>query len=499
MESLRKYLNYSVVIVCLLVFAFAYCCAMVYSVECFSSVRIVVYSLIGVITLCALYCFLRFLSRFPKLLNIGCLIAFLCFISLCLYLNLTCKNAFSSIVDYGFVVDAAEEYSRIGNSFDYSYFTNFSVNFFTMFVISWLIKLSRLLGVSDYYFVFAIVASVLEALTMLACSYLAYENKKRISDVAMTIFVLATFLPMYALMPFLYTDSLTFCTIPVTFALTKMASHCKHKGLKPVLYALSGLTLAFGMMVKFTVVIPLIALVILFFLHKQDFRSLILTAVFFLFFFTLGKSFVQSHSFVKECQKTENPLSCWLVTGLSDDGSFALAYPEYIKGMYAYETKEEKDAYCKEILRDNFAVMFRPSHILKKAKRVYGLCDFGVTEYEIVEAEGYQYNRIYMYFSKYEKKYDQVLDLTTAHFSTIMLVFIIGLVFEGICLFKKKERSLLLGIADLSFVGYFLFLMIAETSHHQIFNLMPLMFVGCSLHLNCIFQVIFPKKETSEA
>ena len=496
MSLIRKIFSPMITGICLITFAFCYICAMEYSYHCFTSLRIILYSLLGAVTLGGIYLLLRFLSRFQSLMKALFLVIFLGFVSLCLYLNFTCKNDYNSIIDYGFIVDAAEEYARIGNQFDYSYFSNFTVNIFVTFVLSWLIKLSWLLHIEDYYYVFAAIATIIEAITMLSVAYLAYSHQKKIHDAIMAMIALGCFLPMYALMPFLYTDMMTFCTIPVTFALMKIARQNKSKTKASLLNALAGLILAFGILVKFTVIIPMIALLIIFFLRKEKMGLWVLASVCCLGVLC-GKLYIQSHDFVKECQKTENPSSAWILTGMSENGSFAKAYHTTIKGMYDYETKEEKDAYCKALIKENWPVFFNPMHYVKKTERVYGLCDFGITEYEVTGAPGHEYNRIYMYFSKYEKTYATVLDLSASYLGSILLIFIIGLVFELRDQRKKQEISPLCQIISLSFVGYFLFLMLMETSHHQIFNLMPLMFTGVAICLNRILQ--FPIKEKDAA
>lgn len=161
--------------ICLLVFAFVFYSSMSYAFACYASHRILFYSLGGAILFGVCYILFTFLLK-DKLLN--CILVFflLSFILISLFLKLTCRNDAYSIVDYGYVLDAAIEYVEVGEKFDSSYFSNFTVNAFLMLVLSGLIRFSRLIHLQDYYILFAIVGTFIETITMMSCVFLVYKE-----------------------------------------------------------------------------------------------------------------------------------------------------------------------------------------------------------------------------------------------------------------------------------------------------------------------------------
>lgn len=476
----------------MVVFAFVFCVSMAYSFECFASVKILIFSLIGVLLFVLCYKLLALLSeRYKTLFNGFLVVFFLCFVFVTLFLNLTCRNNSYSIIDYGFVLDAAVEYAEIGEKFDSSYFSNFTVNAFLMLVLSGIIRFCRLIHIQDYYYVLAVIATLIESVTMLSCAFLAYKEKEKIHDAAMAMIAFACFLPMYALMPFLYNDMLTFSIITVVFSIIRMAYDTDKKWAYYLLNCLAGLVLGFGILIKFTIVIQVIALGIVLFIYRKPKKKLGIFVMMLVTCGTLlvGNAYVNSKEFVKIHSLTENPVSAWIATGMSEDGSFSAAYyNNFIKEMYTYETKEEKDAYSKEYIKNNYKVLFDFSHIIKKTKRAYGLSTFGASEYSIEAEAGYEDNLIVKCFNVYRGGYPVVLDIVSSYFGSILVIYILGIAYGIYLQIKNKQRPLLLEIAEISFVGYFLYLMISETSHHQIFNLMPLVILGTVLHINLLTE-----------
>lgn len=304
------------------------------------------------------------------------------------------------------------------------------------------------------------------------------------------------FLPMYALMPFLYNDMLTFGIITQAFSILRSAYDNENKYIRYLKYCLAGLILGVGILIKFTIIIQIIALVIIGVLYKKFTKKLpILTLTLSTcIVLWIGNAYVDSREFVQVHSKTENPVSAWIATGLSEDGSFAAAYGEFIREMYTFETKEEKDAFCKEYIKDNYKKLYSISHIYKKTKRAYGLSTFGASEYNITPEIGYEANRIYEYFSVHGKKYHIISDIVCAYFGAILVIYILGISYGIYLLVKRKESVSLIDIAELSFVGYFFFQMLSETSHHQIFNLMPLLIVGVVLQVSRLAEIrCFPQ------
>lgn len=149
-DKFNKIIALTLSIMCLMIFVFVFVTAMVYSVDCYATLRIPIFSLVGVGLLALSYTVMA-LFKNRRLLKFCIFSFFVCFVFFTLFLNLTCRNNPYSIIDYGFVVDAAVEYSEIGEQFDSSYFSNFTVNAFLMLVLSGIIRFCRFINVYDYY------------------------------------------------------------------------------------------------------------------------------------------------------------------------------------------------------------------------------------------------------------------------------------------------------------------------------------------------------------
>ena len=48
---------------------------------------------------------------------------------------------------------------------------------------------------------------------------------------------------------------------------------------------------------------------------------------------------------------------------------------------------------------------------------------------------------------------------------------------------KEKDNSALLRISELTFIGYFLFLLIWEANNPQLYNMMPVLIVGYTISI----------------
>jgi len=495
-SAVKKGLSLAVYFICIAVFGFVFCISMNYSFKCYNSIYIFFYSLLAFIIFVFIYLGLILASGFPRFLSVVIGMFFVLFTVVTFFLNMTCRNDPFSIVDYDFVLKAAKEYAEIGASFDSSYFNSFTVNAFLMLFLSAIIKLSNILNVS-YYLLFAIISTVIDVSTMISCAYLAYAERRKLRDAAMAMLLVATFLPLYALNYFLYSDTMTFNIIVVVFSLFSLACNKEKKRDSIILYIVSGAVLAFGILMKFTIVIALIAvaLVVVLKLNLRKYnKGLAVATISFLIFYMIGKSYVETRDFVKLAKNSENPVSSWIATGMSEDGSFASAM-DYIVDINQMTTKEEKHQASMEYIRNNKDVFGDINHIVKKTERVYGLTSFGTSEYYIIAEPGYEGNRIIQYFNPYGVRYYQILDIICAHFGGILIIYILGIAFEIYFVLRKKGTATLTYVAEIAFIGYFFFLMLSETSHHQLYNAMPLVIVGAVLHLSRISDYIMEKKK----
>lgn len=159
---------------------------------------------------------------------------------------------------YGGGMTWAEKGTLAGDEYYLTYFHMFPDNLGGAFLFRCLFGLSGLLGITDHY----AVALVFNVLLLQASLVLCYDVLRRVAGSAagmLALLVFVLFPPFYMMGPVFYTDLLSVVPPILALDLFFVARGQKTTGRRVALYAVMGLAVGVGAVVKFTVTIALVA------------------------------------------------------------------------------------------------------------------------------------------------------------------------------------------------------------------------------------------------
>ncbi len=404
----------------------------------------------------------------------------------------------NSAGDYEYVFNSAREIA-LGNEVTgkfYNYFMVFGNNTKPMLFLSQLFKMSLALGLPIY--IFALLWNILlVALSILSVNYLFKQNGLNTYRIPF-LAVFALCLPVYVFSNAYYTDSMSFGCGVIAFAMLHKGVSCKSRSYL-VYMILSSLFTVAGITVKITSIIPLIAGLIVLLInsgiqYKKNFIVYIICSLLMLSGMNIWTS---SFDIQKESKIHSNPIICWIALGMRGDGSFAENF--YFSDTIAeMNTREEKLAYTKEYIEENIAEAFTIKHIFSKITVNYSQGHFDCSDVLSREFECRDLLwELYHPWGKYIWRGSQYSYLYT---SNIYIFVFLGSVLTLINLFRKRSVSEIKLIADLSFFGLFVFLMLWEASNRQLYNQLPMilaaMFAGAASIIDMFNKVT--KKDSNE-
>ncbi len=244
-------------------------------------------------------------------------------------------------------------------------------------VFQFLFRIARKFG-ADAYMTYIIIASVVNGLAIATAYLFTYLSAKKLMGVAAGFFsmvMLYTCLPLQFNISFFYTDTLTMMFIPLVFYFYLwFKDNTVRKMWLPLI--IFGLVTAFGIHMKYTVVIVLIAVAIDMVL-KMDFRKLVAIAVSvgvgYMLWYCIIFGFTYSNILDKELsQQSRTPFSSYIMMGLNGDGAFNEQDRVY---AWSFETQQEKkENINRQIilrLKEHTVVTFL-QHLNQKGVRSFG-------------------------------------------------------------------------------------------------------------------------------
>ncbi len=272
----------------------------------------------------------------------------------------------NTLLDYTYVYRDALNLANGRELEDTNYFLTYSNNLKPMLLLSVLFRMALLMDVSPFYFVL-LRSVILVMLVACACGYLAERN----GDTCWRFPILLAFvflLPMWEMTAVFYTDSMSFGMGILGLAFLKLAAASRGKR-RQTLWAL----LAAGMAVlagtwKITVIIPLIACAVILLWQRVsvDRRVTLLFGGFVVILGVALQLWANSYEITKEASETANPVISWVALGMKEDGSWT-NNTEFVDHMYEFSTRQEKQQYSMEYIRENRSEFWNPVHLRKKA------------------------------------------------------------------------------------------------------------------------------------
>lgn len=410
-------------------------------------------------------------------------------ISLCVYgiflflLSALNRNDPGSFKDYLRVYEAAMDIAGSGEIKDTVYFALNPNNFKIALFLGTVFRIANRIGMDGFYLALALnVAGV--CIAIVSCEYLLRGTLKETSSF-MAFWCFALFLPIYCNTQAFYTDEVSMCCAIGMLALGKLALEAEKEASAAGLAALGGLVAAFGISVKVTVCIPVIAMTIVFLGSGRASKKALLRVSYIgisaLATFLIIEAWAMSHQAYRDGKVIGKPVISYIALGMKGNGGWQ-DNREFAGQMEGLKTKEERFQYSKAYIRSNFALLFDAEHLRKKLNLNFANGNIGTKDFAYRYLDGE--NLIYRMFSPWGKYYWRTSQYCFIVLFVIYAVYFCGCLLNVILLAKKKRYANgYLIMADLTLIGNVLFLMLWEANSRQLYNQIPILLLGFLLHL----------------
>lgn len=415
--------------------------------------------------------------------------------ALLVIVSLTGRNSPASFYDYEICYNSAMEYAKTGTVSYPMYFSMNPHNWKCTLVLSWIMRSAFVLGMSDPYPLILAANLIVIISALFSCRYLLsafFPDEKHLSLMLLACFI--TCLPMYAYVQAFYSDGASFGGAVTGLALAHFAvNRIKRKPHRIAVLFASGLILAFGALMKITSIIAVMA-VIIFYLFinvrkddktgsvsslKTSLLSAVIVSLGFLVLYFVFEQVCNRSSWYVEGRIYNGPAISYIAMGLKENGTYIenREFRQYLDSLIYSDAKSE---YSREYIKENASYFVNPDHIVRKiranyASGVLGASDFAYYGYEketILSRLFHPYGDLYWNGSKY-------CMIWMFQIYLIMLIGAVGNLFR-----KGKQTCAPLMISELTFIGYFLFLMVWEANNRQLFNMLPIMLVGYAVSIS---------------
>lgn len=146
-----------------------------------------------------------------------------------------------------------------------AYFLVYGNNIKPMIILSWLIRMARLFGLRNEYYLLLAITVACSALVL--TSLLVLLNKDSLRIIATVLFICC--IPVWFFNAIFYTDTLSFSSAIVSIALLERGSRKSVTVHKWICYILFAIVLVVGANIKITVAIPAVAYLIIRVIEKK--------------------------------------------------------------------------------------------------------------------------------------------------------------------------------------------------------------------------------------
>lgn len=454
--------------------------------------------LVGIILACFCFVWTKIIIKKIGMWNDVLFVVGILFYTVFLYgISMIGRNSVHSLIDYVYVYNAAEEMASGTCSDSWNYFLAYPNNFKPTMLLSVLFAIAKKIGMQDPY-PFALIFTVIQVpLAIIAARYLSGRNKeerRRSQCVILALFVLL--LPIVGNVQSFYTDSMSFGLTIVIVALFVYAIEQLQKKQRFIACMCSvcgGCLLALAIVIKITVLIPLIAGGLIAVWSYRSYRNK--STVYVLLIYMLSMIVVyggielkaNSYEIYQQSHETANPIISWVALGLNADGSYA-GNGEFAQTIYMMSTKEEKTAYTKQYLADNINFLWDCDHNCRKIRCNFASGNLGLKDATYCDW-GNENNIVWELFAPYGKYYWRTSQINFSYVFGIWSIYFVGGIVSVIALFKRTTVPKRMLWVDLTVIGLFLFLMIWEANNRQLYNQMPIILLGAFYHMMYISKI----------
>lgn len=396
---------------------------------------------------------------------------------------------YTPVFDLGAIFTGASEWAVTGNfmermdpTCDSNYFYYFPNNLGGMTLLYFAFKIASLFGGTDYFAIAmitnAVLAAIMVLLTILIC--------KRLFGIRQSVMALTCILFMptsYFIAPTFYTDSLSVVFPVLVIYLYLRTIGSKTLASKIFFSIMIGVACAIGMLIKFTVMISLIAVVIYHCIRKGVVSALSIAAIsvsVIIGVFALFNGYFYSNHLEKAtAQSLNTPYTHWIMMSLEGEGRYN---PQDYEFTRSFDDIEERDsAISSEITRRIGEKGVMGMLELFKKKGIISFGDGTLAQSDFLDdtpAHSTFLHRFVLYDSEYHGVYKYACAGIFYALLLLMLIAALG------SLYAKQQCDAMLPM--LCVFGIMLFLMFWEATGRYITNYVPMIIISAVYGLDLI-------------
>lgn len=410
-------------------------------------------------------------KNYDKILIIFSIVMFLVQMTLGLILR------HDSAWDIGAINKGAVEWVETG-TFEgyYEYFCGCSNNLGPTAFYFIFFKMASLIGITDYYAVAVFVDSVMLTLLMTLASLIC---RKLTSSARCGVFALVLFAvsAQYWFMAAAnYTDVMSMLFPILTYWLYLKSKEAEGKR-RIILYLFAGLSAAVGSLIKFTVIIAVVAIIIYMLFnekprHIAEFTvsTIVITAIALVSF----NSYIFSNHLSRDMAEGKHrPLVHWVMMGLKGDGRYNPADFEFTDNL----PPEEREEKISEEIRNRVHDLGFSGMLGLTAKK--SAIDFGDGTYGIADMLNFELayeTELKDWIIYGGDHYSIYSHYATAVHISIMILMLIAAYILALAKKEQEQRKSVL-ILYLAIFGVWLFLMCWETNRRYFSNFAPIIII----------------------
>ncbi len=392
---------------------------------------------------------------------------------------------YQPVFDLGAIYNGAIQWVETGSFQDYyDYFYMFPNNLGGLVFLYLFFRLASFAGVTDYFMVAVVVNSFLSVGMMLVTSFVCRKLFSGCKHALLLLVFFACSLPFYFIGPVFYTDALSML-YPVLLLLIYLKMKETDRLAKHIWYgALLGLAAAVGMLVKFTVLIMLIAIGISMVFHKnwKQYLSAAVSAVLvILVVFASFHSFLYPRHLDKATAEQKNAPYChWIMMGLMGNGTYT--NDAYVFSFSYEDPEERREAIWGKIVDllrerqpDGLADLWTRKAVRSFGDSTYALSDF----LDNTPVHQLGLHRYILYRGDFYGLYQALCG--GVFFGMLLLLLFSG--YHGLAGKKRVLTDCL--IPQTALFGLLLFLIMWEANGRYIVNYIPVIFLGAVMGVDC--------------
>lgn len=406
---------------------------------------------------------------------------------------------FDPLFDLEAIYKGAIEWSRTGTFRNYSsstcdsyYFYRFPNNLGGLALLTLVLKAASLFGVNDTFLVASVFNSLLSAGTMALAAGISKRLFGAVCGV-MTLFFFGCSLPFYFIAPVFYTDALSMI-FPVLILYIYLKSQNYQTWHQLALCGmLMGLAAGIGMLIKFTVVIAVIASMIYMLLHRHWKQTLSFAAGAALaigLILTSFDTYIYSAQLDKSIARQMNlPYTHWIMMALNERGAFSL---NDLKLTMSIQDPDERRIKTEEKIRERIDKL-GTSGILKlvqtKSVRSFGDGTYALSDFlDDRPKNSTTLHKALLYNGARYQTYQHIC-------GGIFFGILAFMAISGLKNVFSRQRSAYCFIPQLSVFGIWLFLMMWETTGRYMINYIPMMIISASSGMQTFYAAVKKAKK----